>query len=310
MKRIMRLISGMGISFLLFLTACAPSSQSGGKTIDELTAEDVDLTVMTWNIFLGRGDMEKCRRAIEEKSPDILCLQEATGAYDTLLEPFLSQNPRYAILQTEIGEYECSTPILYDTTKFDAFSYGVEVLKDSYATNGSKTLSWSAFTDRETEKSFYVLNFHGAVCMAKYEGFAGYSQAQLDRQANEWRKGNVTQLLQKRETLVRTHGDAPTFVTGDCNFNSSSEPYAMLYDAGYADAEFSAMFSVSDEGLKSTHTLGVPCIAGLTIDHIFAKGEAAFLTHEILRNEEVYDASDHCPVVAEIALLQGAVRRS
>ena len=70
-------------------------------------------------------------------------------------------------------------------------------------------------------------------------------------------------------------------------------------DAGYRDAEVTAIFSRTEDGYKSTHSLNENNrYEGLTIDHVFGNDKVYFLTHLIDRNEKTVTSSDHFPVVA------------
>ena len=70
-------------------------------------------------------------------------------------------------------------------------------------------------------------------------------------------------------------------------------------DAGYQDAEVTAIFSRTEDGYKSTHSLNENNrYEGLTIDHVFGNDKVYFLTHLIDRNEKTVTSSDHFPVVA------------
>ena len=268
--------------------------------INTLTEGDATLKIMTWNIYLGKGNGEDAIAVVESHDPDILQFQEAVGFYETFVDVFLSRHDEYAITNTVVdGDKVASTPILYKKAKFDLVENGIVFLTDAYQANNSKTMSWAVFTDKASGKTFIDFDFHGAICKPTYEGYTNLSTQQANEVAYEWRRRNVLQILAKREELAKIYGDAPTFITGDCNFDSSSAAYAELMDAGYQDAEVTAIFSRTEDGYKSTHGLGdgSPYV-GLTIDHVFGNGKVYFLTHLIDKSEKTITSSDHFPVIA------------
>lgn len=268
--------------------------------INTLTEDDATLKIMTWNIFLGKGSGEDAIAVVESHAPDIVQFQEAVGFYETFIDAFLSNHDEYAIINTVVdSDKVSSTPILYKKEKFDLVENGIVFLTDAYQANNSKTMSWAVFIDKSSQKIFFDFDFHGAICKPSYDGYSHLSTQQANELAFEWRKKNVLQILAKREELNKTYGDAPTLITGDCNFDSSSSAYSVLMDAGYSDAEITAIFSRTEDGYKSTHALSENNrYLGLTIDHVFGNDKVYFLTHLIDRSEKTITSSDHFPVVA------------
>jgi len=305
------LITGLLCVFLLTVFSCAMLQSSDEKDnssgdesssvfdINTLTEDDATLKIMTWNIYLGYGDGSAATAVVESYDPDIVQFQEAKGFYETFIDEFLLSHKEYSILNTEISEgLVSSTPILYKNQKFDVLDSGIVFLTDAYQANNSKTMSWAVFEEKASGKVFFDFDFHGAICKPSYDGYSHLSSQQANELAYEWRRKNVLQILVKREALSEVFGDAPTLITGDCNFNSSSTAYAELMDAGYDDAEVTAILSRTEDGLRTTHALGENnAQAGLTIDHVFGNGSVYFLTHYIDRGSSAVMASDHYPVI-------------
>ena len=154
------------------------------------------------------------------------------------------------------------------------------------------------FEDKNGE-TFALINFHGAVCFNTYKGFENYTKAQLSAQVNEWRKGNARQLLEVRDRLIGKYGAIPVMINGDCNFNSSSEAYKILTAGGMQDAEFTARIS-KVTGYKTYFPFGSTSVeSGGSIDHIFGYNSVDFVVHNIVRESQVFTATDHCPVYVD-----------
>ncbi|MBO5480464.1 MAG: hypothetical protein J6A63_04675 [Clostridia bacterium] len=253
-----------------------------------------EFSILTWNVYLGKGESQSVMNVLNEKSPDIIQMQEAnTLAYTKFIQPFLEEHPEYFILNTMIGGETLRTPILFNTDKFDYIDSGEEMLTDAHALTVMKTLGWILLESKLGNKLLCV-NFHGAKCLNKYEGYENYTAEQLAETEEIWHQGNVRQVFSRIQEVLELHGECKVIITGDCNFNSTSGAYSMLSETGYLDAETSAKTNQQD-GMKSHHKLGVELSdAGLTIDHVFYNG--VMNTHEILRTSDVYLGSDHCPV--------------
>ena len=87
-------------------------------------------------------------------------------------------------------------------------------------------------------------------------------------------------------------------VSGDNNFNSSSQPYKNLASDGFVDAELTARVS-KVTGYKTSYSYGSIPGSGLSIDHIFGLNNVDFAVHYIVRGDDVWKASDHCPVYVD-----------
>lgn len=252
-----------------------------------------DFSVLTWNVYLGNGDGNSVLSLIEDKMPDIIQMQEANPlAYSKFINPLLAAYPQYDVLDTQIEKETLRTPIIYNTQKFTLVASGAEVLSDSYVPNKTKTLAWVYL---QSEKgNLLSVNFHGVKCLEKYDAYKDCTPDERDAIEEEWHIGNAVQLLANVDDALLRHGDCNVVITGDCNFNSSSEAYKTIVDSGYLDAEISAPVSTRD-GKRTSHALGVEFSGdGLTIDHVFS--DARLLTHEIIRSSDAYAGSDHCPV--------------
>ena len=284
MKRIVSLLLTLCllVSSAVYLFSC--QWQPDDSNTEE---KNEQFSILTWNVYLGNGNVDAVLSVLNEKVPDIIQLQEASPvAYTKYVLPFLEEHPEYFILNKVIGNENLRTPILFNTEKFDYIDSGAEMLTDAHALTVMKTLGWVLIESKEGGRLLCV-NFHGSKCLNKYVGYENYSAEQLSIIAE----------------VFDTYGKCPVIITGDCNFNSSSHAYEMLEEAGYLDAETHAEVNQQD-GMKSQHKMGIiHSDEGLTIDHVFYSG--AMNRHEIIRSESVYKGSDHCPVFVTAEIKKG-----
>lgn len=283
----------------LFLALSLLSILSCSKG-EEIKPRNEEISLLSWNIYLGKCNPAGFLRLLNDKSPSIIHLEEAKGSYETFITPFLEGDSDYSLLNDEYsyeGEtYVSSTPIIYNSAILTPIEYGIERLRDCYQINDTKTLSWCVFETKQEGIRFFDFNFHGAVLTKKYIGYEDWPQEKLDSTVQEWRVGNVNQILEKRSELTSKYGSLPSLVSGDCNFNRDSEAFKTLLENGFTDSEDPL------DPLQSHHSPNKPCEEGKTIDHIFGDSKVNFLEHEINREEDVIFASDHSPVYARINL--------
>ena len=239
---------------------------------------------------------------VESYRPDIINFQECTDPCKNMLMDVLNRVEEYVLVCDKIGNMTCATPIIFNSSVFDYIDSGTEMLKDAYDGVKTKSLSYVVLEEKQTGKGLIHLNFHGAVCTPNYDGYEGFTSEECSSIAMVWKEGNVKQVMEKAELLKSMYGDLPVQFSGDCNFNEDSIPYAMVCDAGYFDAEKSAIEEKTQDGLKSNHPLAGEAIEGKTIDHIFADGKLTLLKHHIERGHDALIASDHCPVLASIKM--------
>ena len=303
MKRILCLAAillascGAGSSSSPFLSS-TPAPQSSFQEEKEAPIYEV----MSWNVYLGRGDMNALADVIEEKRPDIINLQECTDPCKNMLRDVLNRVEEYVLVCDKIGNMTCATPIIFDSLRFDYIDSGTEMLEDIYEGVKTKSLSYVVLEEKESGRGLIHLNFHGAVCTPNYDGYEDYTSEECSSIAMIWKEGNVHQLMDKAEELKRQFGNYPVEFSGDCNFDEDSIPYQSVVSSGYFDAEKTAVEERTQDGLKSNHPLAGQPAEGKTIDHIFADRKLTFLKHHIEREHDALVASDHCPVLATVQM--------
>lgn len=260
--------------------------------------------IMTWNLGCmvseEKNGQVECIDIIMRYLPDIMGLQECNSAVHSKV---LKQLPDFYAFANKTHNNSSTvnyTPIIYNTELFTLLKSDIVWLRGRYTGTNTKSLNWAVFEDKDGAK-FALINYHGAVCSNSYKGFENYTSSQLSQQATEWKLDNVVQVLEVKQAIIAEFGEIPIMVSGDNNFNSSSEPYKNLTAAGFVDAELTARLSRMT-GYKTSFGYGSVPGEGLSIDHIFGINGVDFVAHGIVRGDDVWKASDHSPVFVDFNL--------
>ncbi len=243
-----------------------------------------------------KGDNE-CVEIILRYLPDILGLQECNSAVHSKV---LKNLPEFYAFANKTHTNKSTvnyTPIIYNTELFTLLKSDLVWLRGRYTGTNTKSLNWAVFEDKNGQK-FALINYHGAVCSNSYSGFENYTSAQLSAQANEWKLDNVVQIIEIKNAIISEFGDIPIMVSGDNNFNSNSQQYINMSADGFVDAEVTARVS-RVTGYKTSYSYGTIPGEGLSIDHVFGLNNVDFVVHYIVRGDDVWKASDHCPVYVD-----------
>ncbi len=264
-------------------------------------SDDATYRIMTWNLGCMVSEKKKgqleCVEILLKYLPDIIGLQECNSAVHSKVLKNLPDNYAFANKTHSNSSTVNYTPIMYNTELFTLLKSDVVWLRGRYTGTNTKSLNWAVFEDKNGEK-FALINYHGAVCSNDYSGFENYTSSQLANQANEWKLDNVVQVIEIKNAIVAEFGNIPIMVSGDNNFNSSSQPYKNLTAEGFTDAELTARVS-KVTGYKTSYSYGSVPGSGLSIDHIFGLNNVDFVVHFIVRGDDVWKASDHCPVYVD-----------
>lgn len=264
-------------------------------------ADEASYRIMTWNLGCMVSDEKngqlECLDILLHYLPDIMGLQECNAAVHTKVLKELPDFYAFANKTHNNSSTVNYTPIIYNTELFTLLKSDIVWLRGRYTGTNTKSLSWAVFEDKAGVK-FALINYHGAVCSNKYNGFQNYTSAQLTEQANIWKLDNVVQVIEIKNAIVAEFGNIPIMVSGDNNFNSSSQQYKNLTADGFSDAEHTARISKMT-GYKTSYSYGSVPGSGLSIDHVFGVNNVDFVVHYIIRGDDVWKASDHCPVYVD-----------
>ena len=112
-------------------------------------------------------------------------------------------------------------------------------------------------------------------------------------------ESEAKQLIARVKELSRLNG-APAIVVGDYNSHIDEMAAKAMLEAGFADTH--TLASEKDDTASCAKDISLPVEGDYTraIDHVFVLGEFTVGEYRTILNYR--DASDHCPVVAEINL--------
>lgn len=272
-------------------------------------AENATIRIMSWNLQCPDLDehdlLTAMQNGINYYNADIIGLQECNG--NAHLGVVDCVRHLYAVATTYhegTNTYDY-TPILYKAERFDLIESGVEWLDGRYTGTNTKCLSWAVFADKQNGGTrFAVVNFHGAVASNKYTGMENMTKDELTAQATAWKIDNIHQIHRKIAALEKAYGEAlPVLVTGDYNTSFGAEPYRLMENYGYLDAEFNAVTSAMS-GTKSTHSMGQKPAVGKSIDHVFFSPDRGITVyvHAFGMRQSDLDATDHLPLFVDFAI--------
>ncbi|MBO4212709.1 MAG: endonuclease/exonuclease/phosphatase family protein [Clostridia bacterium] len=249
----------------------------------------------------------------DQKRPDIICFQEASrdrgnpnnkgkSIYDYVYGDLV---PRYSVVCEKRNDDNRGsfTPIFYRDDLYSVVASGCYRFNDRYDSSDNKSLSWVVFESKIDGKRFGIINCHFALFLAKYNGTFGYENEVDGVKGEEWRQGNVQQLIERYLAMREEYGeDLPIIMTGDFNANPNKTSYKMI--AEYEDFADSRLVSTgaSTQNMCSHHDWSALPKSGtnMLLDHMFVtKDVITVLSHEIVINNKSIRASDHCAVVCE-----------
>ena len=254
-------------------------------------AEGADLRIMSFNILCELWNSDAVIEGREgyvtapvfAYEPDILGMQEVSEKwYPPLLELFGTQ---YAFVDTTFNTNVTNySPLIYNTETLTLLEHGVKKLTVS---NNYKlrVLSWGYFERKSDGARFVAVNTHWNL-----------STDPSGRSAQAIEMGNfVKELMEKY--------DCPAITTGDYNTKVSNEQHAQLcQQGGLSDTLLVA--KTANRICKTNRKLFQHPVVevGEAIDHIFVSSEIEVLFYNVLVDEILDNASDHCPIYADVKL--------
>ncbi len=264
-------------------------------------AEGATLRLLSYNLGCDVGNNADAIAILSKYMPDLIGFQESNKAiHNNVIGVFITTFKEYKFAQKYHtgGSTLCYTPIVYNSKKLTLVKAGVEWLRSRYTGTNTKSLAWAVFDTKDGQR-FAMINFHGAVVSADYDEYKNLTDSDRSALALKFRIDNANQMLEIKDMIYASYGEIPITINGDCNFNSSSEPFKIITGAGFTDAETTAKLK-TNAGYKTSFSYknGTPG-TGQSIDHIFGFGGVYFAGFTIIRDKEVSTASDHCPIYAD-----------
>ena len=275
MRRIMTALSAA----LLAVSAMAQSASDVSVMSFNIRGENENDGTNSWSFRYPSVTM-----MLQETTPDLICLQEATDLQLDYYVDILSKYKRIGVGRDngkKEGEY---TSFLYNSKELSAGRSGTFWLSETpdkassgWGADHPCNAVWAVFKDKKSGKSFLAVNTH------------------IDVDDPEYRKQAIDFILQKIEAL--NTDNLPVVLTGGFNMEDG-DPGLEAVKARFQNAR-GAAFSTDD--VRSYHNYGK---VSKTIDHIYFGGFSScqeFKTITARYNDRAY-VSDHNPIQAILIL--------
>ncbi len=268
-----------------------------------------------WEPGNNAGVEQRCKilaEAYTELSPDVICLQEYTNFMfrereknvprdDGIIE--LLEKEGYAEVKVPpCSKVETATPIIYNTSTVKLIDSGVH--RFTFGGGMDKFITWGVFETLKRGKKFGIISGHLA-----YQG---------GDMGETYRLAQVPLMIDRAEKIKETH-KCHVFFGGDMNCVGFSAPYRLFITMGATDTWNLAEISEDCETImdaypyfdQKTRLVYRPyndnrrtrTYMTLGIDHIFylRHGEKpSFRRFDIINENYMCSASDHCPVVLDL----------
>lgn len=257
------------------------------RTAQLHTKDENTVRILTYNVLsdgIGfEGSPCEGRKAgvlevLSALSPDVVCLQEVSRGWFTVLKndsSLTAVNP----LETEIAGL--MTVILFDPETVELKNHGNEV----YNTGGDYRMRravWGLFRRKESGETFCVVNTHFNIT----KNYNSYSSIQ------------AMELIEITDDL-RNQYSCPIFVTGDFNAKKRT---TVSYPASSVYEILASHFSDGSLTCKSFSTGNTGISRNSTVDHIFTVGDLKIYRYVILSQKVFLHLSDHYPIFVDAQL--------
>jgi endonuclease/exonuclease/phosphatase family metal-dependent hydrolase len=302
-------ISNKFIAVIFFFCICLVF----GNLLGYAQKPDNNLRVMTFNIKYNEprdGEnaweyrKQKVADVIRFHKADVVGLQEALIGQINDLEKSLPGFSYCGVGRDDGKEKGEFSAILYRKNRFKLLETSTFWLSETpeipgskgWGANYSRIVTWAKFYDKKSKKTFFHFNTH------------------FDHESEQARQEGAKLLLNRIEQIA---GKSLFVVTGDFNSVETSVPYKILTEKKSDDSENGKVLlkdaryeSINGHfGGNSTFNSFKELFPDRKIDYIFVKNGIKVLEHGILSDR--WDgkwASDHLPVLAEIAFTTNKLR--
>lgn len=224
-------------------------------------------TVMTYNVYIQNSDADQIAAIVKEHSPDIVGLHELRKSIAETLQSQLSE--QYPYLRIEPGC--CGVFSRYPILDYQTFQLGEDRAQQATLDLDGRPVD--------------VFNVHLQMPLETTSGSLDLSSTEY---VNDLRDANVQDLLSRLEAT-----DTPVIVIGDFNLTDQQSSYAALTHH-LRDAHYE-----SGWGMGFTARLLPLGLPTWRIDYIFHSPQLVALRMAF----GDYGASDHRPVIAELAFM-------
>ena len=240
-----------------------------------------------------------------ELEPDVICMQEYTSFMMRTCEDnaisLLEQNGYAEVKVPAIDKIDTATPIVYRTSTLKLIDSGVH--KFTFGGGHDKFITWAVFETVNRGRKFGIISAH----LAYQGGDVGET----------YRLAQVPLLIDQAEK-IKAQYKCHVFFGGDMNCVGFSAPYRLFLNMGAMDTWNLSAISEDCETEQQTYPAFdketglvwreytgnyLKTYMTLGIDHIFylQRGERPqFRRFDILNENYLCTASDHCPVVLDL----------
>ena len=264
-------------------------------------AEGADVRIMSFNVLAElwgdkvavSGRDVKAVSALLYYAPDVVGLQEMSPAWYNAMTPLLKGTP-YKLIGKDNSVYHSTygktnfTPMLYNSDTLTLKESGVKAYSAASKTY-AYVMTWAYFEHKETGKCFAVINTH-------------FDLRNSGEKYDNNRSQQAIELASYVKTLQGKYG-CEVITTGDYNTNESESQYnSIVKNGALHEAKYTA--DVIKRACNTYHKLGatVSSSAANSIDHIFGTSGVKFAYFNVLIDKIVSEASDHCPIYADVVL--------
>lgn len=254
-------------------------------------ATGADIRIMSFNILCEKwndrlpveGRDYQVTACVNYFAPDVIGFQEVSDAWYASLNKLIGGTYAFTDSKTPDNKTNFST-LAYNKETLTMLDHGVILFSQGNNVQ-LRLVTWALFEVKATGKKFIACSTHWDLGSNPQ-----YQQVHSDEMAD------IVLRLQKTY-------NAPVLTTGDYNTDETTTYYAnFLKKSGYKDAKYTA--SIVNRDWKSYHNVGEcpPSSNKKAIDHIFGSPEIKFAYYNLLVDQVVLDASDHCPIYADVIL--------
>lgn len=272
------------------------------------------MTSNIWGDFFGNEVTSRegqLYQVYKNYAPDVIGIQEATASwyksemfqklekdgYLFLGAHFIHPELYEAVPGWPLYGEAVYLPLLVKTEVFAVLEYGWELFKNT--PDHSKAVTWAVLQRKEDKKTFGICNTH-------------FWWMERGKEDEDVRNQNAQQMSAVMAHLREKH-QCPVFAMGDMNTRVGSGVFTVFRENGVKD-----LWEEAEEASKSSSWHGDPKRGEDgkyhgepssedekgSLDHIVGLGEEYQVKrYQVVEDQDVLDATDHCPVYADIELL-------
>ncbi|HEV7298730.1 MAG TPA: endonuclease/exonuclease/phosphatase family protein [Tepidisphaeraceae bacterium] len=280
------------VAILLFVAEGVAWGQGFAVTDSPALAAGANLRVMSYNILSEEwnaktpidGRQDSVSQTIRHFAPDVVGLQEVSVKWYGVLPGLLL--PKYEMVQTTNSKGESNyTGMAYHTEKVKLLDSGTELYSVGAGGTKIRLVTWGYYEKLDNGAKFVVMNTHWCI---REPNRLVHAQEMADLFAK-----------------LREKYNCPVVTVGDHNADQNDQEYKdFASKTGMKNARVNA--EKKNRDFRTAHSLGKKPrpLPDSAIDQIFYTDELTCLFYNVLIDQVILDASDHCPIYADFKLEQ------